>query len=514
MIRLDAILSHAARSDPSRLAVVCGDARWTYGELDDRARRLAAMLGGLGIGHGDRVAFWAANRAEFVEFLFGVPLLGAIAVPLDHWWTAEETLAALSDARPQVLIAAAPQAERLDRLGARLTASGVAHLLALDEPPDARWSPYADRLAATTPLRSPLPAAPGDATLILFTSGSTGRSKGAVHTHQGLAQTALTMVFELGIREGERTLHFLPLFSSCLEHLIPLTLARATHVIAPTFDPAAIWNAIDEHRVSHFDAVPTTLRRLLEDAPPAVPASLRLVSYASEPMPAQLISAWMDRAPHVSFAEFYGMIEHLCLTILKPWEQRGHLGTVGRPMLGTDLRIDALEGDAAGAGEIGEVVVRSPTQMRGYWEDPEATAQIVRKGWFHTGDLGRTDDQGFLVLEGRLKEVIKSGGATVVPREVEDTLLLHPGVREATVVGVPDERWGEAVHAFVVLRPGATPLDTDVQSFCREHLASYKCPKAIHILDELPRTGIGKVARRELRERALASRTQTVARWE
>ncbi len=340
MIRLDAVLSHAARAEPTRVAVVCGDTRWTYGELDDRARRLAAMLAGLGVGRGDRVAFWAPNRAEFVEFLFGVPLLGAIAVPLDHWWREEETLAALADARPSAVIAAGPQAERLGRLGPGLEATGVAHLLALDEPPDERWASYADRLGATTPLRSPLPAAVDDAALILFTSGSTGRSKGAVHTHRGLAHTALTMVFELGVREGERTLHFLPLFSSCLEQLLPLTLARATHVIAPAFEPGAIWDAIDEHRISHFDAVPTTLRRLLEAAPPTLPASLRLVTYASEPMPPQLVSAWMDRAPQVSFAEFYGMIEHLCLTVLKPWEQRGHPGTVGRPMLGTELRIE------------------------------------------------------------------------------------------------------------------------------------------------------------------------------
>ena len=252
MIRLDAILSDAARSDPRRVAVVSGDIAWTYAEVVDRARRLASALATLGVGRGDRVAFWSYNRAEFVEFLFGVPLLGAIAVPLDHWWTAEETLAALAQSRPTVLIASGPQAERLGARTAELDAIGVAHLLALDELRDGHWSHYPGHLAAATALRERAPAALDDPTLILFTSGSTGRSKGAVHTHRSLANTALTMAFELGLREGERTLHFLPLFSSCLEHLIPLTLARATHVLLPAFDAAAVWDAIAAHRITHW----------------------------------------------------------------------------------------------------------------------------------------------------------------------------------------------------------------------------------------------------------------------
>lgn len=511
MIRLDAILSDAARSDPRRVAVVFGDTAWTYAEVVDRARTLASALAGLGVERGDRVAFWSYNRAEFVEFLFGVPLLGAIAVPLDQWWTAEEALAALACSRPTVLIAAGPQAERLGARDAELDAIGVAHLLALDEPGNGRWSRYADHLEAAKALRERAQAALDDPALILFTSGSTGRSKGAVHTHRGLANTALTMEFELGVREGERTLHFLPLFSSCLEHLIPLTLARATHVILPAFDAVAVWDAIAAHRITHFDAVPTALRRLLDVAPSTLPGSLRLVTYASEPMPPELITAWIERAPNVAFAEFYGMIEHLCLTIRKPWEQLARISTVGRPMLGTEIRVEGTSGIPVAPGQVGEVVARSPSQMLGYWEDAAATARIVRDGWFHTGDLGRSDADGYLILVGRLKEVIKSGGTTVVPREVEETLLRHPVVREVAVVGVPDERWGEAVHAFVTLRPGGAAAGQELQAFCREHLASYKCPKAVHILEDLPRTGIGKIARRELRERALFSRTTAAA---
>ncbi len=505
MIRLDAILAHAARADPRRTAVAFGGVTCTYGEVVDRARRLASGLASLGVGAGDRVAFWSSNRPEFVEFLFGVPLLGAIAVPMDHWWKAGEALAALAQCRPKALVAAGPQAELLAGLHADLESTGVAHRLALDEPPEAGWSSYAGLIAAASPIREPRPASLDDPALILFTSGSTGSSKGAVHTHRDLAHTALTMALELGLREGERTLHFLPLFSSCLEHLIPLTLMRATHVILPDFDAGRVWEEVDAQRITHFDAVPTALRRLLDGAPPALPSSLRLVSYASEPMPAPLISAWTQRAPSVDFVQFYGMIEHLCVTVQKPWEQVSKIGTVGKPMLGTELRLQTPDGAAVRLGETGEVSARSSSQMLGYWQDPAATAEVVHDGWMRTGDLGRLDGDGYLVLEGRLKEVIKSGGMTVVPREVEEALLRHPSVREAAVVGVPDERWGEAAHAFVTLTPGANVGARELQTYCRGRLAGYKCPKGFHIVGELPRTGIGKIARRELRELALGA---------
>ena len=504
MIRLDAILAHAARADPHRTAVVFGGLTWTYAEVVDRARRLASALASLGVGAGDRVAFWSPNRAEFVEFLFGVPMLGAIAVPMDHWWRTGEASAALELCRPKVLIAAGPQTQLLAGLGPDLRSNGVAHRLALDEPPDADWSSYERLLSVASPIRGPLTASLDDPALVLFTSGSTGRSKGAVHSHRDLAHTALTMALELGLREGERTLHFLPLFSSCLEHLIPLTLMRATHVILPDFDAGRVWEEMEAQRITHFDAVPTALRRLLDAAAPTLPPSLRLMSYASEPMPAPLINAWIERAPSVAFVQFYGMIEHLCFTVQKPWEQVPKIGTVGKPMLGTELRLLTPDGAAPRRGEAGEVFARSPTQMLGYWQDPAATAQVVQDGWMRTGDLGHLDGDGYLVLEGRLKEVIKSGGMTVVAREVEETLLRHPSVREAAVVGVPDERWGEAAHAFVTLTPGANMGARELQTYCRGRLAGYKCPKGFHVVQELPRTGIGKIARQELRE--LASR--------
>lgn len=511
-LRLDGMLSRAAASDPHRVAVIFGSVSWTYAEVNDRARRLASSLAALGVQRGDRVAFWASNRAEFIEVLFGIPLLGAIAVPLDHWWTRNDAMAALAQVQPKVLIVGSAQAAHLEGQTAELASAGVKHVLSLDEPSDSTFRPYARRLADAAPLREALPVSIDDPALILFTSGSTGRSKGAVHTHRGLCAMAMIMSLELGLREGERTLHFLPLFSSCLEHLIPLTLTRGTHVIMPQFDAAEAWRVISSQQITHIDAVPTTLRRMLEQLPASIPKSLRLVAYASEPMPAQLITALLERMPNVRFVQFYGMIEHLCLTVLRPSEQLTKMGTVGRPMIGAELKILDNDSGTTDNDVNGEIIARTPTLFEGYWQDSSATAQVMQDGWMRTGDIGRFDEDGFLILSGRSKEVIKSGGVTVIPSEIEAALLRHSSVREVAVIGVPDDRWGEAVHAFVALHPNNVVQETDLLAFCRTHLTGYKTPKAVHFVEELPRTGIGKISRRTVREQFLGTQASGVVK--
>ncbi len=499
-LRVDAILARAARSEPGREAVGFGDLSWTYAHVYDRACRLAGALAGLGVAKGDRVAFWATNRPEFVEAFFGVPMLGAIVAPLDHWWTWADASAALAQLRPKVLIVAAEQAALVPAAGA-----GIEHVLCLDEPgPGGGLGSYRDVIATAGRLAQPTTVLPADPATILFTSGSTGRSKGAVHTHGGLVAAAATMCLELGLEDGGRTLHFLPLFSSCLEHLLPLTLVGATHVIMPHFDAKVVWERVRDARITHFDAVPTTLRRLLEAAPAEIPSSLRMISYASERMPEPLIRGLIERMPHVRFVQFYGMIEHLCLTVMGPGDQLRKIGTVGRPMMGAELAL-LPNPDGSGGSAGGEIIARSPSLFAGYWEDPAATAQVMRDGWMRTGDVGSFDEDGYLRLEGRIKEMIKTGGMTVIPAEIEEALMRHPGVADVAVVGIPDEKWGEAVHAFVILTPGRPVVEAELTAFCHERLAGYKRPKAIHIVPDLPRVGIGKIARRVVRERLLVS---------
>jgi acyl-CoA synthetase (AMP-forming)/AMP-acid ligase II len=493
--RLDALLTQAARSTPHRAAIIFDDITWTYSEVHDRACRLAGGLSSLGVRLGDRVALWTSNRAEFVEALFGIPILGAIAAPLDHWWTWKDAQVALEQIRPKVLIVDAAKSAAIAGLHDAIKEAGIEHVLCFD-------TSYAQLLQDAAPLNNPSAVGSNDPALILFTSGSTGRSKGAVHSHGGLVTTAATMSRELHLGESERTLHFLPMFSSCLEHLIPLVYARATHVILAQFDATAVWEAVRSFDITHFDAVPTTLRRMLEVLPAQIPKSLRLITYASERMPDALIIELIEQLPVVEFIQFYGMIEHLCITVLGATDQLRKIGTVGRPMDGAQLYLLNEAGDIAGDNESGEIVARSPTLFTGYWQDDSATAQVMRGGWMRTGDFGRIDGEGFLSLEGRVKEMIKSGGLTVIPSEIENVLLAHPGVRDAVVVGVPDERWGEAVHAFVTPSPAALLQEAELKSFCKERLAAYKCPKSIQIVSELPKTGIGKIARRLVRDLA------------
>ncbi|HEY0685850.1 MAG TPA: AMP-binding protein [Steroidobacter sp.] len=504
--RLDALLARAAISEPGRAAVVFQGKTWNYAEVYDRACRLAGALAALGVQKGDRVAFWMGNRAEFFEIVFGVPMLGAMSSPLDHWWTWKDAHAALEQIRPKVLIVAGAQAAHVTGREDALQAAGIQCALCLDECAQGTlFHPYAKQLAAANKLRSLTPVALSDPAVVFFTSGSTGRSKGAVHTHGSLLAAATTAALEFGLHDGERTLHFLPMFSSCMEQVLPLTLVRGTHVVMPHFDASAAWEAVEAFQITHFDAVPTTLRRILDVAPASVPTSLRTITYASEPMPQPLIRALIERMPKVGFVQFYGMMEQLCHTVSAPADQLRKIGTVGRPMLGTQLHILNADGEPVAAGETGEIFARSPTLFAGYWQDEAATSQVVTNKGMRSGDLGRFDEDGFLVLDGRVKEMIKTGGLTVIPTEVEGILLGHPAVKEAAVIGVPDEHWGEAVHAVVTLSPGASLLEAELQLFCRERLTGYKRPKAFHIVPDLPRTGIGKIARRLVRERLITA---------
>ncbi|HET6563911.1 MAG TPA: class I adenylate-forming enzyme family protein [Xanthomonadales bacterium] len=504
-LRLDNILARAAFTHPQREAVVFHDESWTYAEVHERAGKVAGALAALGIEKGDRVAVWTANRPEFVEILFGVSQLGAVSVPMDLWWTWEDALSVIEQVRPRVLIAGDPQASIIAQNIEAVGNTSIRQVICLAEvPAGLEFGRYTAFLEGATAPAQLTPVEPEDAAVIFFTSGSTGRSKGAVHSHRSLMAAAMTMGLEMPVQDGERTLHFLPLFSSCMEHLIPLTLMRATHIVLPKFDAVAVWEAIEKYQVTHFDAIPTTLRRMMDVVPEKIPESLRSVTYASERMPEPLIAALVERMPKVRFAQFYGMIEQLCLTVLDPHDQVRKGATIGRPMIGAQLYLLSPEGKVAERGQAGEIVARSPTLFSGYWEDELSTQMVMLGSWMRTGDLGREDEQGYMVLEGRVKEIIKSGGNTVIPSEIEGILMKHPDVSEAAVVGIPDEVWGEAVHAFVIPANGTSVTESELKFYCKQRLAPYKTPKVFHIVADLPTTGIGKIARRQVRDQFLA----------
>lgn len=496
------VVQRNARHFPNREAVVQGDVRLTHAQVNSRANRLAHSLRALGVQPGDRVALLARNDYRFIEIYFALSKIGAIFVPLNFWASEREIVYMLNRCSASALLVSGQYSKMLEAVRSELTS--LRYLVTYEGDPAPDGVAYDILLNGndSEPIHRPDPF---DDTLILFTSGSTGLPKGAVYTHHALLYTANAMDLEYGVRENDITLHFLPMFSSNLEQLLPLAYIGATHVILPRFEPSLVWETIERERITHFDAVPTTMRLLLQD--PGLNSrdlsSLRLVTYASEPMPPATITEWLERLPHAEAVQFYGMIEFLCITAQQPWAQLGKLGTVGRPHIGTDVRLVREDGTDAPSGEVGEVLAKCPCGMRGYWDDPEGTELAMPQGWMATGDLGYFDDDGFLTLIGRRKDIVKSGGMSVSAAEVESVIYEHPAVAEAAVFGVPDAEYGETVQAVVALKPDATLTEEELVAHCAARLAGYKKPRGVAFQDSLPKTGIGKIAKKALREEFL-----------
>jgi fatty-acyl-CoA synthase len=469
----DILRRHAAVRG-GKTAYVVGDDRVTYAAFHARSNQLARALARLGVGRGDRVAVMATNRVEYPIVYFAVLKLGAIVVPVSARFTAGEVAAVVGHAEADTFLVApefeaVARAPRVIRIGPDLDALVAAESsddvdVAIDE---------------------------HDPHVMLYTSGTTGQPKGTLLSHRSYWLQGTTSHLQLGIREEDVGLSMFPMF-----HMggwsLPLGFwhTGATIVIMPKAEPRAILEAIARERVTYLYAVPTVYASLL-----AVPdfdrhdvSSLRLLGGGTAAMTAAQVHAIRDGFRCRDMVILYGSTEAGPVSVLRPADVARKPETVGRPYLDVDVRLVDEDGRDVPRGGVGEIVARSEFTMRGYWRNPEETARTKRDGWVHTGDLGTFDDEGFLSVVGRRKEVIRSAGESIFPAEIERVLLDHPDVREAGVVGVPDETWGEAVAAAIVLRDGAT-LDADaVIAHVRAHLAGFKKPKHVCFLAELPRT--------------------------
>src|SRR5437016_1474233 len=442
-----------------------------------RARALVAA----GVRPGDRVALLVPNSLACAETLLAAATAGAAAVPINLRWTASEVDHLLADAEPRLLVAAE---ERVRALGP------LAHCAPLLSP---------DALLASGPL--PPPPAPDDTALILYTSGTTGRPKGAMLTHRNLLSNARRIAGWLRLGPRDRVLTVMPLFHAnaiVIGTLVPLC-AGGSAVIAERFRAAEFWASVDRHRPTPAGTVPTMLALLLgEPAPPAALArgSLRFLLTGSAPVPADLLLAF-ERRFGVPVIEGYGLTECTWRATFNPIDGRRRPGSCGVPL--APLRIvDSDERDVP-PGTVGEILLRGPHVMQGYFRAPEASARAMRGGWLHTGDLGRLDDDGFVHIAGRASELVIRGGENIYPREVEETLLGHPAIAEAAVVGAPDPLYGEVVWAFVASRPEMSVDAATVSRWCASRLADFKRPAEIVFLPELPKGPTGKVLKAPLR---------------
>lgn len=496
---------HAART-PDRVAVEdLGRAEaMTYAELSRRIRSLARSLSDVyGVGPGDRVAVLSRTDARVLEVLHACATLGAIAVPLNWRLTATELSAVVDDCAPTVLIA---ETWLADTAGAVGEATGTSHLFWASEP--GRPDRYEELATAVVPAGwSPGPVDEDADWTIIYTSGTTGAPKGVRATHRGFLATVQGIVTALGVSRESRCLTALPLFHVAGLQLFaePVLLMGGAVILVRTFDPDEGLRLITDtgRPVTHFCGVPAHYQ-FMQQLPAFATASLRpfVAAVGGSPVPRALVERWAERG--VALTTVFGITEGgACVTAMPPGRELERNGSIGLPLLRTRCRVRDASGAPVPAGATGELQVAGPVVTPGYWGAPDTTAAaLTEDGWLRTGDAATIDDDGFLTLVDRWKDMYISGGENVYPAEVENALHEHPAVAHAAVVGAPHPRWGESGVAFVVPAAGAGLDPASLLDFCAERLARYKVPTDVVLLDELPRNATGKVLKAPLRERA------------
>jgi acyl-CoA synthetase (AMP-forming)/AMP-acid ligase II len=354
-----------------------------------------------------------------------------------------------------------------------------------------------------------------DGACLFYTGGTTGAAKGVLLSHDNILANTVNFMSEVPLDDETVHLHCGPLFHVAAGvRLFSVTQAAGTHVVLPRFEPAEVLRAIERQRVTIATFVPTMLRALLDrrDVADYDLSSLRYITYGAAPMPVALLREAMERLPRVRFVQSYGMTETSPIATMLGWrdhmlsEGPDRLRSAGRPALLSEIRVVGPEGAPLPAGEAGEITIKGPMVMRGYWRQPEATAKALRDGWMHSGDIGFLDDRGYLYVVDRIKDLIISGGENVYCQEVENAIASHPAVQECAVFGRPDSRWGESVHAVVVPKPGHLVRDEEIVAHCRTLIAGFKCPKSVQIrLTPMPLSGANKILKTQLRAELLAA---------
>jgi fatty-acyl-CoA synthase len=479
-----------ARKTPHRTALIHEDRAVTYAQLDDRVNRLAQVLRGRGIRRGDRVAYLGPNHPAYLETLFAAGLIGAVFVPLNTRLTAPELRHQLDDSGSSLVLSA--------------RYAQIADIGDAVEVLRAEGDEYEAMLAAAAPEHQDEPVGPDDLCLIMYTSGTTGRPKGAMLTHGNMTWNCLNVLVDVDVSTDEVTLVSAPLFHIAALGMtcLPTLLKGGTVVLESAFEPARALSLVARHRITCLFGVPA-MYEMLADEPgweQADLSSLRNLLCGGAPVPARTIRRYLDRG--LAFVQGYGMTEAAPgVLLLDRRDVHEHAGSAGVPQFFTDVRLVTADGEPAGVGEPGEVLVSGPNVTPGYWHRPEDSRAAFRDGsWFRSGDIATVDDDGYIRLVDRLKDMIISGGENIYPAEVEDALLEHPDIAECAVFGVPDEKWGEVGRAVVVLKAGRECDGAGILAHLHGRLARYKIPKTVVFAESLPRSGAGKLLKAPLRE--------------
>jgi long-chain acyl-CoA synthetase len=520
-VSVGSILEASYAQYAHRPALLDGSAVRSYAELGERVHRVADALRKLGGRPGDRVALLSDNCPAYIETTHAAFVGGFVRVALSAKLHPREVVDIVADCEPRFLAVGPEWLERL--AGMRDELNGVDHVICLGEAgDDATVMDFASLVALGDPSESGPPPAPDDLCALLYTSGTTGRPKGAMLTHGNWSAMIRNSLVELpSVGADDVLLHIAPLshFSGYVE---PTYSARgAMHIVEPTFDAARAIEAIERHRVTALALVPTILNLLLPavEAAGAELSSMRTVVYGGSSIAPDRLARSIDAFGEV-FVQFFGLSETpMPLSALSTRDHRldedggvpPRLASAGRVSPFVQLQLRDELGAPVGAGDVGEIVVRGDNVMAGYWRRPEQTAEMIdADGWAATGDLGRLDEEGYLYIVDRKRDMIVTGGFNVYPTEVENAIAALPAVQEVAVVGVPDDRWGESIHAVVVPRADMPLAREDVVGACTARLADFKKPRSIEFADELPKTGSGKVMRRAIRDRYWADKDRGV----
>ena len=520
-MKLHDFLDYRAREQGEAEFAIHGDRRISYRAALAEVHRLANALIGCGLQPGDRMAILSKNSIEYMLLYFAASKAGLVTIPLNYRLAPTEWSYILNDAGAKVLFAAGGYPRDVETIHRELQT--IQQFIAVDEQDIHGWETYQSFIADQPDTPPSRIVAAEDDLFQLYTSGTTGHPKGAVLTHQAVTTHILQMGLAHNIQPGERLLLVAPVFhvAALNAGAFPCLAAGGCLYIQTEFKPDEVVRALSEEHLGMAILVPAMIQACLTAVPDVAQRrydELRLIHYGASP----IAEATLRRALETFKCEFsqgYGMTEMSAAIAILSWADHQRalrqkpelLVAAGRPIRGTQVRVVDIDDNDVPRGTVGEVLAYGPQMMKGYWKQPEATEEALRGGWMHTGDAGVLDEEGYLYIQDRVKDMVVSGGENIYPRVVEEVLFKHPAVAEVAVIGVPDEQWGETIKAVVVLRSGMTATTEEIIDFCRGKLGGFERPRSVDFVDSLPRTPSGKVLKRVLREPYWVGQSRRVA---
>lgn len=514
-------LKHARKVAGNREAVVCGETRYTWEVFDQRTDALARGLASLGVQRGDRVAVLMLNCHRYLELYYACARMGAAIVPLNIRLARPEIVFILNDSETKVLVVDKTFASYI---AGRDTVPSVESVIYNGDVTPADMINFEDVVIGGSHMQETVDQEMDDDDLagLFYTGGTTGRAKGVMLSHKNIVSNAVNALLATGYNQRDTWLHAAPMFHLAdVGSTFAITMVGARHVFIPMFNPVHVLEAIQNEKITCTILVPTMVNAVLNhpDAGTYDLSSMKRLVYGASPMPLEVLKKGLQKWGQI-FAQGYGMTETApLLTGLDIWEhivdgtpeQVRRLNSVGKEALGVEVRVVNAGDEDVQPGEIGEIIARGPNIMLGYWRMPEATAAAIVDGWMHTGDLATVDEENYIYIVDRSKDMIISGGENVYSVEVENALYTHAAVLECAVIGIPHSMWGEAVHAVVVRKPGMSVSEEELLAHARAQIAGYKVPRSVEFqLEALPKSGAGKILKRDLREKYWAGKSKHV----